>query len=109
MRSRNQFDKYLVPHFDKYFMLISEVISVNLGNRKQKRKRVVSATPIPDQLKRERNIRKLTKQLLRKSNIPNPTQDEFNDAIERYKTIQKRVDLEFEKKSNLLWLRNNNH
>ena len=81
---------------DKYFMHISEVIAVNLGKRQQQRKRLLPTTPIPDQLKRELVIRNLTKQLTQKSNLPDPTQQDVNAALERYKTMQKRVDLDYE-------------
>ena len=82
---------------DKYFMHISEVIAVNLGKRRQQRKQIVPATPIADQLKHELVIRRLTKQLTQKSNLPNPTQQDINAALERFKTNQKRVDLEYDK------------
>eukprot|EP01041_Mallomonas_annulata_P013048 gene13048-27533_t len=79
-----------------------EVIAVNLGKRQQQRKRLLPSTPIPDQLKRELVIRNLTKQLTQKSNLPDPTQQDVNAAIERYKMMQKRVDLEFADKVKLL-------
>jgi len=81
---------------DKYFMHISEVIAVNLGKRQQQRKRLLPSIPIPDQLKHELVIRKLTKQLTQRANLPNPTQQDINAAIERYKMMQKRVDLDYE-------------
>jgi parvulin-like peptidyl-prolyl isomerase len=86
---------------DKYFMHISEVIAVNLGKRQQQRKRLLPSIPIPDQLKHELVIRKLTKQLTQKSNLPNPTQQDVNAAIERYKMMQKRVDLAYADKVKL--------
>jgi ribosomal protein L1 len=81
-------------------MQISEVIGINLGARQQQRKQIVPATPIADQLKHELVIRKLTRQLTRKSNLPNPTQQDVNAAIQRYKTDQKRVDLDYQKQLN---------
>ena len=81
-------------------MQISEVISINLGARQQQRKQIVPATPIADQLKHELVIRRLTRQLTRKSNLPNPTQQDVDTAIERYKTNQKRVDLDYQKRLN---------
>ena len=81
-------------------MQISEVISINLGARQQQRKQIVPATPIADQLKHELVIRRLTRQLTRKSNLPNPTQQDVDTAIQRYKTNQKRVDLDYQKRLN---------
>ena len=78
-------------------MNISEVIAVNLGKRQQQHKRLLPSIPIPDQLKRELVIRNLTKQLTQKSNLPDPTQRDVNAALERYKMMQKRVDLDYEK------------
>jgi ribosomal protein L1 len=89
-------------------MLISEVISINVVKR-QERKRRVPSTPIADQPKRERVIRKLTKMLTRQSNLPQPTQADINTAIERFKTNQKRVDLEYEKQAKLMQQRQRNH
>jgi parvulin-like peptidyl-prolyl isomerase len=94
---------------DKYFMHISEVIAVKLGKRQQQRKRLLPSTPIPDQLKRELVIRKLTKQLTQKSNLPNPTKQDINAAIERYKMMQKRVDLEYDDQLKLAQQRQNTH
>jgi len=81
-------------------MQISEVIGINLGARHQQRKQIVPAAPIADQLKHELIIRKLTRQLTRKSNLPNPTQQDVNAAIQRYKMDQKRVDLDYQKQLN---------
>ncbi len=86
---------------DKYLMNISEVIAVNLGKRQQQRKRLLPSIPIPDQLKHELVIRKLTKQLTQRANLPNPTQQDINAAIERYKMMQKRVDLAYADKVKL--------
>ena len=86
---------------DKYCMNISEIIAVNLGKRQQQRKRLLPSIPIPDQLKHELVIRKLTKQLTQKSNLPNPTKQDINAAIERYKMMQKRVDLAYADKVKL--------
>ena len=94
---------------DKYFMHISEVIAVNLGKRQQQRKRLLPSIPIPDQLKHELVIRKLTKQLTQKSNLPNPTQQDVNAAIERYKMMQKRVDLAYADKVKLAQQRQHTH
>ena len=90
-------------------MNISEVISVNLGKRQQQHKRLLPSTPIPDQLKRELVIRNLTKQLTQKSNLPDPTQQDVNAALERYKMMQKRVDLEYEKQLNSVQQRQRTH
>jgi hypothetical protein len=94
---------------DKYFMHISEVIAVNLGKRQQQRKRLLPSIPIPDQLKHELVIRKLTKQLTQKSNLPNPTKQDINAAIERYKLMQKRVDLAYADKVKLAQQRQRTH
>ena len=94
---------------DKYFMHISEVIAVNLGKRQQQRKRLLPSIPIPDQLKHELVIRNLTKQLTQKSNLPNPTQQDVNAAFERYKMMQKRVDLAYADKVKLAQQRQHTH
>lgn len=80
---------------DKYFMLISEVISINLTKPKRQRSRT-SSTPIADPLKHERVIRKLTKQFTRRSNLPHVTQDDIRIATNRAEIAQKRVDLEYQ-------------
>jgi len=95
--SKSEIQKSAAVSTDKYFMNISEIIAVNLGKRQQQRKRLLPTIPIPDQLKRELVIRNLTKQLTQKSNLPDPTQQDVNAALERYKTMQKRVDLDYEK------------
>ena len=94
---------------DKYLMNISEVIAVNLGKRQQQRKRLLPSIPIPDQLKRELVIRNLAKQLTQKSNLPNPTQQDVNAALERYKMMQKRVDLAYADKVKLAQQRQHTH
>ena len=81
-------------------MQISEVIGINLGARQQQRKQIVPATPIADQLKHELVIRRLTRQLTRRSNLPSPTRQDVKTAIQRYKTDQKRVDLDYQKRLN---------
>ena len=90
-------------------MLISEIIAVNLGKRQQRRLQRVPSVPIADQMKRERIIRGLTKQLTLQSNLLKPTQADMDTAIERYKTNQKRVDLEYEKQVKLLQQRQRSH
>ena len=90
-------------------MNISEIIAVNLGKRQQQRKRLLPSIPIPDQLKHELVIRNLTKQLTQKSNLPNPTQQDINAAIERYKMMQKRVDLAYADKVKLAQQRQHTH
>jgi hypothetical protein len=90
-------------------MLISEIIAVNLGKRQQRRLQRVPSVPIADQMKRERIIRGLTKQLTRQSNLLKPTQADLDTAIERYKMNQKRVDLEYEKQVKLLQQRQRSH
>ena len=90
-------------------MLISEVIAINLGQRQQQRKRRVPSTPIADQLKHERVIRKLTTLLTRQSNLTKPTQADINAAIERYTTNQKRVDIEFDKQQKLALQKQRSH
>ena len=82
-------------------MLISEVISINLGKRPQRPKRPVPSTPIADPLKHEHVVRKLTKLFTRKSNLLHPTQADIDAAAKRYATDQKRVDLEYAKQAKL--------
>jgi ribosomal protein L1 len=81
-------------------MQISEVIGINLDARQQQRKQIAPTKPIADQLKHELVIRRLTRQLTRKSNLPNPSRQDVNAAIQRYKTDQKRADLDYQKQLN---------
>ena len=89
-------------------MLISEFITINLA-KPQRRKLRVPSTPIADPLRHERVIRKLTKRLTRKANLPRATQADIHAAVERSETNQKRVDLEFEKQAKLAQLRHDAH
>ena len=82
-------------------MLISEVITINLGKPKKRRKLRLPSTPTAAQLKHARVIRRLTSQITRRSNIPHVTQDDIRIAKSRAETEQKRVDLDYEKQVKL--------
>jgi hypothetical protein len=57
----------------------------------------VSTDPIPDQLKHRVLQRRLTKQMMRQSNIVKPTSDDIHIAKNRAETALKRADLEYRK------------
>jgi hypothetical protein len=56
----------------------------------------VSTQPIPDQIKHKVIQDRLTKQLMRQSNIVKPTIDDIRIAKNRAKTELKRSDLEYQ-------------
>lgn len=90
-------------------MLISEVISINLVKRPQRRKLRVPSTPIADPPKHELVIRRLTKLFTRQSNLLHPTQADIAAAAKRHATDQKRVDLEYAKQQKLAQQRHDAH
>ncbi len=53
----------------------------------------------PSQIKHERIIRFLTQKLSRYANKLRPTRQDYEAAIERYMTKQKRANLDFQKKA----------
>jgi hypothetical protein len=61
----------------------------------------VSTHPIPDQIKHKLVQDRLTKQLMRQSNIVKPTTDDIQIARDRVATELKRSDLEYQKKLEL--------
>jgi hypothetical protein len=61
----------------------------------------VIVTPTPSQVKHERLVRFLTNRVTRIANKPRVTQRDIRNAVERYKTNQKRVNLELEKQQAL--------
>ena len=61
----------------------------------------VIANPTPSQIKHERLVRWLTNKLTLSNNRPRFTQDDVHKAVERYKTRQKRANLELEKQQEL--------
>ena len=61
--------------------------------------------PIPSDVKHERIIRNLTNKITNFANRLRPTQRDMNIALKRYKTKQKRVNLELEKQQHLNMLR----
>jgi hypothetical protein len=65
----------------------------------------VIAQPIASQIKHERLVRWLTNKLTHSNNRPRFTQQDVLKAIERYKTRQKRVNLELEKRQALQQMR----
>jgi len=67
----------------------------------------VKLDPIPSDVKHERIIRDLTNKITNYANRLRPTQHDMNIALKRYKTKQKRVNLELEKQQHLNMLRGN--
>ena len=65
----------------------------------------VKLVPIPSDVKHERIIRDLTNKITNYANRLRPTQHDMNIALKRYKTKQKRVNLELEKQQHLKTLR----
>ena len=65
----------------------------------------VKLDPIPSDVKHERIIRDLTNKITNYANRLRPTQHDMNIALKRYKTKQKRVNLELEKQQHLNMLR----
>jgi len=65
----------------------------------------VKLEPIPSDVKHERVIRDLTNKITNYANRLRPTQHDMNIALKRYKTKQKRVNLELEKQQHLNMLR----
>jgi hypothetical protein len=61
------------------------------------RKRTVSSRPIPDQIKHKLIQDRLTKKLMRQSNIVKPTSDDIEIARDRVETELKRADLQYVK------------
>ena len=64
--------------------------------QKQKQKPPISTKAIPDQIKHKLIQDKLTKQLMRQSNIIKPTSDDIRIARDRADTELKRRDLEYQ-------------
>ena len=65
----------------------------------------VSLEPIPSDIKHERIINDLTNKITNYANRLRPTQSDMNIALKRYRTKQKRVNLELEKEQHLNTLR----
>jgi hypothetical protein len=65
----------------------------------------VKLEPIPSDVKHERIIRDLTNKITSYANRQRPTQHDMNIALKRYKSKQKRVNLELEKQQHLNMLR----
>ena len=61
----------------------------------------VKLEPIPSDVKHERIISDLTKKITSYANRLRPTQLDMNIALKRYKSKQKRVNLELEKQQHL--------
>ena len=60
---------------------------------------------IPSDVKHERIISNLTNKITNYANRIRPTQHDMNIALKRYRTKQKRVNLELEKQQHLMMLR----
>jgi hypothetical protein len=67
----------------------------------------VKLEPIPSDIKHERIVNDLTKKITNYANRLRPTQHDMNIALKRYKSKQKRVNLELEKQQHLNALRGN--
>ena len=65
----------------------------------------VTAQPTASQVKHERLVRWLTNKITMSMNRPHFTQQDVRKAIDRYKTRQKRVNLELEKQQALQQMR----
>lgn len=65
----------------------------------------VKLEPIPSDVKHERVISDLTNKITNYANRLRPTQRDMNIALKRYRTKQKRVNLELEKQQHLKMLR----
>ena len=65
----------------------------------------VKLEPIPSDVRHERIIRDLTNKITNYANRLRPTQHDMNIALKRYRTKQKRVNLELEKQQHLMMLR----
>jgi len=61
----------------------------------------VKLEPIPSDVKHERVIRNLTNKITNYANRLRPTQHDMNIALKRYKSNQKRVNLERKKQQHL--------
>ena len=64
----------------------------------------VKLEPIPSDIKHERIISDLTNKITNYANRLRPSQRDMNLALKRYKSKQKRVNLELEKEQNLMML-----
>jgi hypothetical protein len=66
--------------------------------QRNKKKPQVSARAIPDQIKHKLIQDRLTKKLMRQSNIVKPTTDDIEIARDRVATELKRSDLEYQRR-----------
>ena len=64
----------------------------------------VKLEPIPSDVKHEKIISSLTNKITNYANRLRPTQHDMNIALKRYKSKQKRVNLELEKQQHLMML-----
>ena len=64
----------------------------------------VKLEPIPSDIKHERIISDLTNKITNYANRLRPSQHDMNIALKRYKSKQKRVNLELEKQQHLMML-----
>lgn len=64
----------------------------------------VKIEPIPSDVKHEKIISNLTNKITNYANRLRPTQHDMNIALKRYKSKQKRVNLELEKQQHLMML-----
>lgn len=71
-------------------------LTPKVAQTQQQQKRHVSTKPIPDQIKHKLIQDRLTKQLMRQSNIVKPTSNDIQIARDRVASQLKRSDLEFQ-------------
>lgn len=71
---------------------------VSVSYIKLDEEQTIAATP--SQIKHERLVRWLTNKITQYKNRPHFTQQDVRKAVERYKTRQKRANLELEKQQN---------
>ena len=81
---------------------INDSVQASQANALAPKKRQVSARPIASPVKHELIRRRLTRQLMRQSNIVSPNADDLRVARSRAETALKRADLEHQKRVNQL-------
>lgn len=77
---------------------VDQIQSSNV-KQKQPQQRKVSTQPIPNQIKHKLIQNRLTKQMMRHSNIVEPSSDDIRIARNRAETELKKADLDFKKRS----------
>lgn len=86
------------PHHKIAQKSSSQVVVKRQQPLKRSMSQAVTSLPVADPIKHELVRDKLTKQLVRQSNIVTPTNDDIRVAKTRAETALKRADLDYEKK-----------